>query len=230
MNRITNKIFIALVFCVVSYSCKTAFFYEDGYTRLDRQNTIFKKRYDKIDSIEIRNIEFCFKKKLPLNRFKKRLTTNGSIIYDTDSIVRSLNQSLANHFEYIDFRPKEHQIWSQNCDDFTKYDFRNINENFSLSTDSAYNVRISFIIESYTTKNFEIDHFLYVFDDDKHFVKYLLIFSIYEGKEIIYLDNSVHWKSIYSERNQQLNYDIPQSTIASLVNKSLEEYYELLDK
>jgi hypothetical protein len=228
MIRITNKIFISILFCLIFFSCKTAFFYEDSYTRLDRKNTIFKKRYDKINSIEIRNIEFCFIKKLPTNRFKKRLTTNGNILYDTNSIVKSLNHSLDNHFKYINFIPEENQIWNPNCDNFTKYDFKNIKDNSGLRTDLAHNVRISFIIESYTTKNFEIDHFLYVFDDDKHFVKYLLILSIYEGKEIIYLDNSVHWKSIYSERNEQLNYEIPQSTIDSLVNTSLEKYYELL--
>jgi hypothetical protein len=62
--------------------------------------------------------------------------------------------------------------------------------------------------------------------DDKHFLEYKLVTSIYRNDTLIYMDNRTHWTEVISERGQQLEYQVPQEVIDTLVKLSLEEYFK----
>ncbi|MBX2947294.1 MAG: hypothetical protein KF725_15805 [Cyclobacteriaceae bacterium] len=66
--------------------------------------------------------------------------------------------------------------------------------------------------------------------DDKHLLEYKLITSIYKNDTLIYMDNRTHWTEVFSERGEQLHYQVPQEVIDTLVTLSLEEYFKRVKK
>lgn len=65
--------------------------------------------------------------------------------------------------------------------------------------------------------------------NDKHHLKYKLALALYnERNNLIYIDNRAHWTNVFSERGEQLEYEVPQKVVDSLVKLSLQEYYKRL--
>lgn len=65
--------------------------------------------------------------------------------------------------------------------------------------------------------------------DDKHLLEYKLTTAIYQNDTLIYMDNRTHWTEVFSERDEQLTYYVPQVVIDSLVTLTLQEYFKRME-
>lgn len=205
-------------------SCKNSFFYTDLYTRADRKNKFFEQSYSRQSEFCIHKIQICH-----LTETTGRLSTNGKIYFDRESIELIIQQAYSRSLNTTSMSAPKQDSFDKNC--ATQNEL-----SIASNTPSHKGERIckNFVLPQFSVSTKSIKRseggggMTPAFDagDDKHLLEYKLITSIYQNDTLIYMDNRTHWTEILSERGEQLMYQVPQVVIDSLVTLTLQEYFK----
>lgn len=229
LKKITmrNLVFILLLSTSL-VNCKSMFFYEDSYSRKNRKNTHFEPIYSSIDSVIIRKFILCEENLEAVNK------TDGQIEFNRVKLKSSVVKSLRDKFQSVRYVLNYGSIdRNDNCEQYIHNNFLKSKESFYQNQTSNYILDISFSIEYISSKNTDVDAMsASPYNDlgnDKHAIEYKIILALSKENTLIYLDNQAHWTKVFSERGEQLQYEVPQKVVDSLVSLSLEEYYKRLE-
>lgn len=188
----------------------------------------FFENYESIDSISISELSFCKNRKIPTMN-----STSGQIRFNTRALEVSLKKSIEKNLAEIRNNVTRKQSWDFDCSKILKNDLVAPNEQKLKGLGKAYSLRINFVIDYHSSKNIDSGTLIETSNDlgnDEHHIKYKLVLALLNSTEsIIFMDNRAHWTEVFSERGEQLEYEIPQKIIDSLVTLSLEEYYKRLE-
>jgi hypothetical protein len=217
-----KKIFLCLFFVVSLQACKGPVFYSETYVRADRKSRFILDVYSVKDQMNIYQTGIS----LIVNP-ANRLSTSSEISFSKDSIDRSVKKALSGIFT------NSRLCCEQSLDFGQDYNSKDEVLRFNLLNESdlcrcEQMVLIPQLrITSKSIKSVDFGAGL-VYDtgDDKHLLEYKLVTSIYRNDSLIYMDNRTHWTEVISARGEQLQYQVPQEVIDTLVKLSLEEYFK----
>ncbi|QOI98553.1 MAG: hypothetical protein HRU69_14150 [Flammeovirgaceae bacterium] len=225
-----NKHLIFLCICLNLTSCKNAFFYTDLYTRANRKSTFFEKNYDAINTLTINDIRICREFDWPGTRYQ----TRGRILFQRDSLEESIRNALENHFSKVIYETSQKPFWDENCDSIVVKNYRSKARAFVGSKHKEHSIFAALNITPRTAKNIDAGILIEApFPDlgnDIHRIEYKFIVAIFKNESLIYMDSRSHWTEVFSERDEQLHYQVPQEIIETLVTLSLEEYFKRVKK
>lgn len=218
-----------LVFLIfASISCKNASFYKNRYTRADRGSRLFHEQYSTENDYCLGEIRNCHFIKTP-----GFLSSSGKIFFTLDSIENTLRMSYSRQLSVISVEPTERVFFDRNC----AVPPGVINsESDILSRESEkrcpFLIYPQFEVMSNSIKNMDGGGGMEAamdMDDDKHLLEYKLTTAIYQNDTLIYMDNRTHWTEVFSERGEQVIYQVPQVIIDSLVTLTLQEYFKRME-
>lgn len=208
---------LIIIFGILLSSCKNYFFLEDFYARANRKEKFLLESYPTNRTFCIPRIEYCHQ-----IDYRANITCCG-ISFDQKSIGNSLNLSFAGLFHLSSCNKNEESFIIQNCSS-------GVEKNGSASNNCCDNRIVpKLIITSNSGKNTAGGGgltFVEDMGDDRHLIEYKLITSIYQNDTLIYMDNRAYWTRVASARGEQLQYQVPQEVIDTLVTLSLEEYFK----
>jgi len=213
-----------LLCLVILTSCYSPF--DIVYGRMDRKSTFFQNEYSPIDTLIINKIILC-KNEIETRdfRFYSKGKININANYFGGTIVKSLNRK----FKNVKFDFDSDTTRKGNC-----YYIKNrslpSNYHLDLKYKNDYNINLTLNIEYNSGRNSESDGFwgLVKLEGDSHELKYVLRVAISNSNELIYVDNVRTTVKVLSEKDETINYEVPQNIIDSLVTKSLAEYKKRL--
>jgi len=194
-----------------------------------RSNHHFKKNYSEIDSIEKVSIRLCKDRKIPILGY-----TSGSITFNSKSLrSKILNSIKEKHFYVAEHDELDRFLWDTNCDNLIARNFKDSNKSIKNknTTSNKYFINISLHLTYMTRKNIEYGAAFEPSVDignDAHEIKYKFVLALFKNKLLEYMDRQIYRITIFSPRNENINYEVPQKIIDSLVTKSLAEYKKRL--
>lgn len=227
-NRITKYFSVKLILIGVWFltSCKGFFWYENLYARESRIQRMFQNSYEAQDTFIIKQIKICHDVEVP----NSREITNSRILFNYNSIENIIKKSYSKllpiSFVFLD----REQLIETDCRYFFKLPPINLKEvNYEIGGQTGNVILPILIISSQSAKRFEgyggMD-FIEDMGDDRHLLRYKLVTSIYKNDSLVYVDNRAYWTREVSERGIDLQYEVPEIIIDSLVSLSLEEYFK----
>lgn len=225
-----KTVFFSTVIVLVLVSCKSAFFYTGLYTRADRRSVFYLKNYSQQALFCIPKFRSCHYTELRGNALAMSF---GKIFFRRDSIDRMILTSYNRFFDVSGHLPLESTFFDRKCDTPHKLFSENLNNFHSDSGEACENVILpTLIITSNSGKHIQGGGGMEPAEDmgnDKHIIEYKLITSIYQNDTLIYMDNRTHWTEVFSERGEQLMYQVSQVVIDSLVTLTLQEYFKRMN-
>ncbi|MBL7844504.1 MAG: hypothetical protein JNK44_11620 [Cyclobacteriaceae bacterium] len=225
------KYIIFLYTCFSFTSCKNAFFYTDLYSRANRKSTFFEKNYNPINTLTIDEIRICREVDWP-----GRHRTRGKIFFQRDSLEESIRNALENHFNKVIYKASQKPFWDENCDSIVVKNYRSKAKAFEGQEHKEYSIFAALNIVPQTSKNVDVGQVgvgqveFIDLGNDIHRLEYKFIVAISENRTLLYMDSRSHWTEVFSERDEQLHYQVPQEVIETLVTLSLEEYFKRVKK
>jgi hypothetical protein len=154
----------------------------------------------------------------------------GKIFFSPDSIDRMMLTSYNRFFNISSHPPREQTFFDRKCDTPTELFSENMDKFGSGAGEICENIILpTLTITSNSGKHIQGGGGMEPAEDmgnDKHILEYKLITSIYQNDTLIYMDNRTHWTEVFSERGEQLMYQVPQVVIDSLVTLTLQEYFK----
>ena len=214
-----------IIISLILISCKTRFLYEDIYTRNGKKSTYFQKKYNPVDSVNLRLIKICQNQKLTS---RKKHQTKSEIIFNYNSIYNSLYESLEDQFDISTIKSNRDLNWDIGCKNLNPNNFPFIKKN-----GNDYNLDLTLDIEYLTSKNYEVESSSILSEEDLgndiHAIDYQIIIALSKVDSLIYMDNVKYMTTVLSKRNEKLDYEIPIEIIRDLISKSLAEYKKRLE-
>ncbi len=205
--------YLLLFFGIVLSSCSKNFLMlDDYYARANRKERKFLKSYQRTDSICIPKIKFHHEGK-----------TWSRILINPETIGNSLSQSYSRSFDlaFCGSNKKSPLVQDSKFLKSSKDDYRDSCCEKVVVPDLIITTRTGRNIEGGGGLTFVTD-----MGNDRHRIEYKLITSIYENDALVYMDNHAYWTEVFSERGEQLMYQVPQVIIDSLVTLTLQEYFK----
>ena len=203
---------------------------ESEIYRGERASKHYKKRYKPIDSIKINKIRICKKQNNDIN---EKLRTDGKLNIRLENIEQDIIGRLKNNFNYVDYKLHNDTMSNFNCAYLTRKNVLSGNYKIETRTSNRYNLELTFELFYTSTRDPIIDGFfgrrIGVWDNDRHFIHHVLRIAIFYKNELIYMDNYIYQKEIFSGIDKNVHHEVPQQIIDSLVAGSLSEYYERLE-
>lgn len=217
-----------VAFCLLS--CKNYTFYSGLYTRADKRTVLIDGRYSPKAEYCLPVFRSCHSIEFPGNALGM---STGSIYFSRDSIEGSLLASFQKHFSLSACAPEKPSFMDSECPMPDKFYSGNPGcsqlDSDSMCRGIIYPV---LIVTSSSGKHIEGGGGIEPASDsgkDKHILEFKLVTAIYEGDTLIYMDNRTHWTEVFSQRNERLEYHVPQIVIDSLVSLTLQEYFKRLE-
>jgi hypothetical protein len=219
--------YLLLILTLLSLcSCKNSFWYTDLYTRKSNRLKQVNRSYEKLEIVELGNFHLCYFYN-PSGIVRREV---GKLEIDPGQVADSALDSYRTNFNELVVKESDVSISNTKCLFDSKDSFVRFNQD-SHSIPEKNHIRLysqlSFTVES--QRNLEGGGGMELTEDmgdDRHKLEYFLITALVQDDEIVYLDNRVHWTEVFSERGEQLKYEVPQIVIDSLVSLSLEEYFK----
>lgn len=218
-----NRIISLLFFTLLLFGCKNHAFFTDLYARDGRKNFLVLNAYPKVLEAQISSIHICHNNEPTISG------TGSRVILDRHAIKSSISLAFAHHFEVRDLAMPGNAFFDRNCN----YQQTEALEKAGLKSHrpKREEIDLSPILEIITRSGKRTEgggglEFLEDMGDDKHLLEYKLTTAIYQNDTLIYMDNRTHWTEVFSERGEQLMYQVPQVVIDSLVTLTLQEYFK----
>ena len=209
-------------------SCVTIDPYQNFWYRQNKRSNYFKKKYEPIDNVKINSLILCKKEE----KVHQSIKSEGSLSITTQDIEKSIVSQLKKYFENVDYNVKEDTLTKYNCGLLNKKNILSgiYEPNFKLGDIHSANITFEIILKSYRD-NYKDGFYggTELLDNDKHIVNFVFRFALFDGKELIYMDNYVYSKAMISEINENVEYQMPKGIVDTLVNKSLIEYHKRLE-
>ncbi len=205
-------------------SCKNSFFYADLYTRADRKSKFFMRSYSRQTEFSIHKIQACH-----FTETTGRLSTSGKIHFNRDSIELTIQQAYSRRLNITSISTSKQDLFDKKCT--LPDELVTPSHDLSQGGEKACKSMILTLF-SVSTKSIKRTEggggITPAFDagDDKHLLEYKLTTAIYQNDTLIYMDNRTHWTEVFSDRGEQLMYEVPQVVIDSLVTLTLQEYFK----
>lgn len=218
-----NKSAPLLLIMFISLGCKNHAFYTDLYARDGRRNLLLLKTYPKVQEAKISDIFICHKNEPTV------ASTGSRVILNRNSIKSTIAFAFGNHFEVEDLVVVENAFFNRDCNSQQKRALEKVSSRSHKP--KGLEIELSPILEIITRSGKRTEgggglEFLEDMGDDKHLLEYKLTTAIYQNDTLIYMDNRTHWTEVFSERGEQLMYQVPQVVIDSLVTLTLQEYFK----
>lgn len=201
------------------------FWYENLYARESRIQRIFQNSYEAQDTFIIKQIKICHDV-----GSAAYAGTVGRILFNFHSIENSLKESYSKLLPVTFEHQGKEGLLEVDCRYYFKVPPDNLQEIANDLESCTGNVVLPIlIIFSKSSKRLEGGggmEFVEDMGDNLHLLMYKLITTIYKNDSLVYVDNRAYWTREVSERGIDLQYDVPEVIIDSLVSLSLEEYFK----
>lgn len=222
-----KTIYLIAIAGMTLISCKNSFFYTDLYTRADRKSKLFMHSYSQQNEFCIHKIQACH-----FAETTGPLSTNGKIHFFRDSIELAVEKAYSRNLNVTSISASKQDFFDKKCN----------MPNEIWASSSAPSNRPDMLCKNIILPQFSISSksikrteggggMAPAFDvgDDKHLLEYKLTTAIYQNDTLIYMDNRTHWTEVFSERGEQLMYQVPHVVIDSLVTLTLQEYFKRME-
>lgn len=211
-------------------SCVPLDYYGNFWRRDNRDSTFFQKKYEPIDTLTINNIRFC-KKQNEINL--KRLKTKGQLTVSVKDAEKNIINVLKEKFNQVNYKLKNDTIGTFNCNYLTRENILLGNYKNYLKEQNAYSAEITVNLEYISSRDYVVDGFYSstpeVLFEDRHHIIIIFRIAILNKNELIYMDNYSHNKTIMTEFDKDVSYEIAKNITDNLVVKSLTEYKNRLE-
>ena len=229
MNSLEYKRFMFSSLCFLIMSCVAIDDYRNFWHRGRRESTFFEKMYLPIDSISINRIVICKQK----NEVKRqKFQTKGQLNIIVEDTEKDLINVLKKNFNHVDYEIRNDTTGSFNCNYLTQNNVLSGDYNKFLrkTQDHSIEITLNMLYKSGRAirQNFDGGGSVSVLDYDSHHIISHLRLAIFKSNELVYMNNYIHSKTMSAGLDEDVSYKIKKSTIDSLVNMSLEKFYNRL--
>jgi hypothetical protein len=214
-----------LTLVILTVACKNSIFYPNHFIRQNKKSTFIKSGYAYEDSILLK-VNLCH-----YHNLEWTPNTTGNLVLNPLQIQHNLIQSYSRYFSFIQEPKIEKAYFGVDCD-IKAEDILSKATPQKDGIHSSPQLFASLRISSASMKRLEGGGGLEIAEDmgdDKHRMEYKLITSVYKNGTVIYMDSRIHWTNIFSDRGEQLKYQVPQVVIDSLVTLTLQEYFKRME-
>jgi len=220
-----RSVFFIIVFASL-ISCKNSFWYTNLYTRKSSKLKQFRENYKAVDNVQLGKLHLCYS----YNRSRKQVV--GNLQVETSQLIDSLLESYSRKFDHLNVSESAISIDGTRCLFDSKKSINALHQGTKSTIETPVKLYCQLSVIVASQRNLEGGGGLELTEDmgnDKHLLEYYLITALAQGESLLYIDNRVHWSEAFSERGEQLKYEVPQIVIDSLVTLSLEEYFKRVE-